>query len=161
MQQEASDELFGSQRHLALLAAMRVVFPAKRDLPLLHTDQSVVGDGHPVCVARQILQHLFRPAEGLLGINHPLVCMERVQESCERTRLGKPRQRTVEGKLLAAKESFQSVAEFTPEHFTQYFLRQEEAGTLGAYPAVTPRGEAAGGHDAVDVRMVAPALTIP
>jgi hypothetical protein len=37
MQQEAADELFGRERHLALLAAVRVVFPAEGDLAVLAT----------------------------------------------------------------------------------------------------------------------------
>src|SRR5215472_14789502 len=107
------------------------------------------------------MKHMFRSAEGPLGIDHPLMRMWGVQESRKRARGGKPRQRTVECKFLLAEESFQCIAEFASEHLAQYPPGQKEAGPLGPNPSVAARGEAAGGHDAVDVRMVAPAPTIP
>ena len=161
MQQEAADEFLRRQSHLSLFATVRVIFPAKSDLPVLHADQPVVGDGHPMRVAGQIVQYMFGPAEGLSDVNYPLMRMQGVQESCKGARLGKPRQRAMEREFLLAEETFQGVAEFAAEDYAQYFLRQKEAGTLGPNPAVAAGREAAGRHDAVDVRMVAPALTIP
>jgi len=67
MQQKSADELLGCQSHLALLAAMSEIFPAKSDLPIFHAEESMVGDGHPMRVACQIVQDMFRPAEGFLG----------------------------------------------------------------------------------------------
>jgi len=81
MQQEATDELLRRQRHFALLAAVRVVFPAKGDFAVLHADETVVGNGDAVCVAGQIVQHVFRSAERLPHIDHPLVAVERMQEA--------------------------------------------------------------------------------
>jgi hypothetical protein len=96
-----------------------------------------------------------------IHINYPLMRMQGVQESCKGARLGKPRQRAVEREFLLAEEGFQGVAEFATEDHAQYLLRQKEAGALRPNPAVATGGEAAPRHDAVDVRMVAPALTIP
>jgi trimethylamine:corrinoid methyltransferase-like protein len=60
-------------RHFALLATVGIDFLAERDLPVLHADGAVVEDGHPVRLARQIVENMFRPTEVPLGINHPWV----------------------------------------------------------------------------------------
>jgi hypothetical protein len=52
VQQEAPDELFGRQYHRAFLAAMGVVLPAKGGLAILQTQQSMIGNGYSVGVAR-------------------------------------------------------------------------------------------------------------
>src|SRR5215470_11655655 len=87
---------------------MRVIFPTKSDFSVLHADQSMVGDGHPMRVAGQIVQHMFRTAEGLPDIHYPLMRMQGVQESRKRTRLGKPLQRSVEGEFLLTERPFKA-----------------------------------------------------
>ena len=47
VQQEAPEELFGRQSHLALLGAMGIILPAEGDLAILHRNQPMVGDGQP------------------------------------------------------------------------------------------------------------------
>ena len=154
VQQKAPDELLGRQRHLSLLAAVGVVPPAKRDLAVLHADEPMVGDGHPVGIARQVVQDMLRPAKRLLHIDHPLVLMERVQESRERARLGQPCQRAVERELLPAEEPFQAIRELSPEHLAEDVFGQKEAAAFGPHPSSAARGKAPGRHNAMNVRMV-------
>ena len=77
MQQEAPDELVGSERHgLDPLAPHRavpgaIILPAERDAALVVRDEPVVGDGDAVRVARQIGEHRLRSAERTLGVDDP------------------------------------------------------------------------------------------
>jgi len=51
---------------------MPVVFPMEGDLAILGTDEAMIGNGHPMCIATQIIQNLLGATEGPLGIDHPL-----------------------------------------------------------------------------------------
>ena len=53
--QESAQKLICGDRHDLLLAAMRIVFPAKRDLIILERNQSMVGDGDAVRIASEIV----------------------------------------------------------------------------------------------------------
>jgi hypothetical protein len=55
MQQEPADKLLGGECHPALAAAVCVVLPTKRDLAILHAEEPMIGDGHPVGVARRVV----------------------------------------------------------------------------------------------------------
>ena len=67
-----AQELFGSDRHLALLAAVSVVLPAEGDLAVGHGQESVIGNGDAVCIACQVMEHVLRSAEGAFGVDRPL-----------------------------------------------------------------------------------------
>src|ERR1700730_1500570 len=66
-----------------LLAAVRIVFPAKRDSIILERHQSMVGDGDAVRIAGEIVQNMFRTSEGWLGVDHPVFAEEESQERVE------------------------------------------------------------------------------
>ena len=72
MVHEAPDELADGQRHGTSVSEALVSHP---DLYLivLAAEDTFVGDGDPVGVARQVVQHLGRPTGGWLGIDHPVV----------------------------------------------------------------------------------------
>lgn len=62
--EEATDELVRIQRHEAEAAAVAVVPPAEGDLAVLELDQAVIGEGHPMRVASQVVEDLGGAAEG-------------------------------------------------------------------------------------------------
>ena len=72
---EAADELLRRERHHALplrtLAA--VVFVAEGDAGLVVGDQTLIGDGDPVGVAREIGEHGLGAGERRLGVDHPSI----------------------------------------------------------------------------------------
>ena len=72
MEQETPDELDRIELHDAAAVVMPGVPPAEAHLSVVEAEQSSVGDSDPVCVAGQILQHMFGPSERRLGIDHPL-----------------------------------------------------------------------------------------
>ena len=77
--QEAAQELICGDRHDFLLAAVSIIFPAKRDSIILERHQSMVGDGDAVRIASEIVQNMIGTAEGWLGIDDP-VSLEELSE---------------------------------------------------------------------------------
>jgi hypothetical protein len=74
--QESAQELICGERHDLLLATVRIVFPAKRDLIVLERNQSMIGDGDAVRIASEIVQNMLGTAEGGLGIDDPVLAKE-------------------------------------------------------------------------------------
>src|SRR5271156_5234189 len=73
MEQKASQELIYAQTHEPLLVAMGGIAPAEGDVAIGESNQSAVGDGDTMGVCAEITQHMFRSAEGMLGIDDPVV----------------------------------------------------------------------------------------
>ena len=78
VEEEAAQELAGVERHDALLAAVGIIPPAEVDALAVEGDQAVVGDGDAMGVAAEIAQHMFRSAEGRLGIDDPVLVVQLV-----------------------------------------------------------------------------------
>ena len=72
MKQEAANELDRIESYAAAAVAMTGVAPAKAHLSVVEAEESSVGDGNPMGVAGQILQHMFGSSERWLGVDHPL-----------------------------------------------------------------------------------------
>ena len=91
MDEEATDELIGCERHCFVPIASfdPIVFPLESDALVVERDQSPVGDGDAVGVARQIAQHLFGSAEWAFAVHHPFTVAQWCQERGEVLRVGK------------------------------------------------------------------------
>jgi hypothetical protein len=87
--QESAQELNRGDRHDLLLAAVRIVFPAKRDSIILERNQSMVGDGDAVRIASEIVQNMLGTAEGWLGIDDPVLAKELSEKPWKATWLDK------------------------------------------------------------------------
>ena len=72
MQEEAAQELIQGYGYQFLLIVVSRVPPAKGDLAVGQRDQSMVGDGHAMGVAAQVLEQIVRAAEGWFGVNDPV-----------------------------------------------------------------------------------------
>ena len=73
MEQESAQELLDIQSHEPLLVAMGGVSPLEGDVARGESDQPAVGDGDAMGVGAQIAQHMFRPSEGPLGVDDPVM----------------------------------------------------------------------------------------
>ena len=78
VQEEASDELTGVERHHLDLVAVRVVAPAEPHSFAVEVDEAVVGDGAFVGVAPEVGEDVGGAGERRLGVDDPLV---RLQET--------------------------------------------------------------------------------
>ena len=112
----------------------------------------MVGDGDAMRIARQIVQHMFGATEGRLGIDDPVLPIERAQEDGEALVVVERHALTEEAQLIAGKETPQSSDELAAEYTTEDLDWEQEAVT-GRDPAGVIFRESATGHQAVDVRM--------
>jgi hypothetical protein len=83
VQQEPTKELFATDRHRPLLTSASVVLPPESNLAVRNVDNPVIGNGHSVGVAGQVMKNMLWPSEGPLGIDHPVMTKERSQEGAE------------------------------------------------------------------------------
>jgi hypothetical protein len=83
VEQEAPQELLDRKDHQALLVAVRGVSPAEGDPATFHEDQAVIGDRHPVSVAAEITENLFRTRKRRFTVDHPVLTVERAEERSE------------------------------------------------------------------------------
>jgi hypothetical protein len=72
MEQEAADELDRVELHDAAAVVVPGVPPSEAHLAVIEAEESSVGDGNPMGVAGQVLQHMFGSSERRLGVDHPL-----------------------------------------------------------------------------------------
>ena len=73
MKQEAAQELMSGNGHDLLLAAVGIVSPAEGDAIVFKGHESMVGDGHAMGVAGQVVENMFGAAERWLGVDNPVL----------------------------------------------------------------------------------------
>ena len=76
VQEEASDELAGGERHGLDLVAVGVVAPAESHVLGVEGDESVVGDGAFVGVAPEVGEDVGGAGERRLGVDDPVVRLQ-------------------------------------------------------------------------------------
>jgi len=77
---EAAQELGSGESHDALLIAVSIVFPSKAHAVTIEVEQALVADGHAVGIAAEIAQHVSRPTQCGLGIDHPVILEQGAHE---------------------------------------------------------------------------------
>ncbi len=70
--EEAADELRALDGHQPFLSGLAVVSGSEGNLAISQANQPLVGDGHPVGVAADIMIGLWEPPKALFGIDNPL-----------------------------------------------------------------------------------------
>src|SRR5271163_1741429 len=131
MEQEAADELVRCERHdaLPLGTIAAVVFVAEGDAGLVERNQTLVRDGDPVGVAREIGEHGLGASERRLGIDHPPLLPDRSEVTQETALVGETGLGAEEGKLSGPVELDQPGEEQAAEKRTQHPHRQQEGWT--------------------------------
>ena len=66
VEQEAADELDRIEGHGLGAGVIGIVFPVEADAAVFHRSKAMVGNGHAVRVAGQILEHAAGSTEGRL-----------------------------------------------------------------------------------------------
>src|SRR5437016_14058165 len=81
VEQEAPDELVGAECHCAVprLPVAAVVLVAEGHAALVESNEATVRDGDTMGVAGEVGEHCFRPSEGRLGIDEPLLPFKRCE----------------------------------------------------------------------------------
>ncbi len=71
VEQESTDEFKDLKRGLLQLTAFAIVFPLKVNSAIFNLFEPVIGNRHPLGVAAEIFQYLFRAAKGPFAKRHP------------------------------------------------------------------------------------------
>src|SRR2546425_4013252 len=153
MQHKPPQELVGADRHLSLLVAVSVILPAEDDLTISQLDEAMVGNGDPVGVARQVMEHMLRSTKRRLGVDHPILAEQLAKESAESLFSLQRLEAARKQQFLFAESALQARHEFAAEDAAEYFHGQEES-VAGMDPPLAVQGEAAGGNHTMDVWMM-------
>src|SRR4051794_37371092 len=123
MKEESADELLGGKRHSFLLALVAVVLVSEADQAGFDVQQTVVGDCHPVRISADIIQHLFWPSEGRLGIDHPFRLSQRCQVASELAAIAESLQSGKEMQLAGLERALETLHEEAAEQARQHAHR--------------------------------------
>jgi len=158
VEQEAANELLGLQGHRFLLVVVTIIFPAEDDLAVVDVEEAVVGKGDAMGIATQVVEDLFRAAEGCFGVDDPLGFAKRGQVLGESLRFTKSLESREELELAAVKGDLQGSEKEASEEARQHADGQEEARTAGD-PTLAIRTEAPTRHHTMQVGMMKQVLS--
>jgi len=153
MQQEAANELLRIQAHYLLARVVAVILPVKADLAIGEADQAVIGNGHPMGVAAEILEHLLGAAKRWLGVNHPLDISYGCQISGKGSGNAKRFERAKEVQAPGVKGVLQLRQKQPAKQPREHAYRQEETRTAGD-PALAIGTQAAARNHAMQMRVM-------
>src|SRR5260370_32501425 len=115
MQEKAAEEVHGVESHDALLGAMGIIAPEEADAVSVEGGDAVVADGHAMGVAAEVTQHVFRSAEGRLGVDVPVLVFQLLDQVLEYRRITEGSGWTSEVKQALAVEVAESCEELLTE----------------------------------------------
>ena len=162
MHGKAADKLSVAEPEHLLLAAMAVVFVVKGYTVGINLCDTVVGYGHLVgpvtksnnssrillCngvgVAPEVFYHLHGMGKRTLGVDHPCLCVQRVEQWLSR---------------LAALPDLLKVS--GPEHTAHGLYREQEFALIARRLPISLFAQPAAGHNAVQVWMQGELLAPP
>jgi len=157
VEKEPPDELGGFEAKYSQALAPGVILVAESDSGCLQGEEAVVGDGHTVGVASQVLEDRVGPAEGGLGVDDPLRASGLGEESGEGGAMSQGLKRSMEAEPSVLEDLVEEGQEFAAEEAAQHPDGKEEVRGR-RYPLRPVGGQAASGHNAVYVRMVVKVL---
>jgi len=153
VQEEPPQKLLGGDRHKPLLSLVGIILPAERDLAVGKVHDPVVRDGNAMCIARQVVEDMFRSTEGSLGVDHPILTKQRAQKGMEGFLFAESFEATGEQQFAVTESLLESGDELAAKDTAQHLYRQEE-WVARLDPALVIGRETAGGNYAVDVRVM-------
>jgi hypothetical protein len=154
MQQEAAQELIGRQSQESLLVFMSGVSPAKSNFVIQERDETAIGDCHAMRIGAEVAKHLLRSAEGRFAIDNPSWDEELADETPKQLGLSQTPESAVELKLSGSVGLLERFHKFAAEDLAENPHRKKEIVLSRVYPLRVISRQAAGGHDAVNMRMM-------
>src|SRR6266852_2061820 len=119
----------------------------------------MVGDGHAMSVAAQIVEHMFWAAERSFCVDHPVLSEKWSQPRGERLWLSQGRQVSMESQLAVAKGALESGNKLTAKDATEH-LDGKKVGIASYDPVRVICGESAC-RDLAMILRVKPQLLSP
>ena len=154
MQQESSQELIYGQCEEACLVSVSGIPPPECDFIILEAHETVIGDTNPMRVRTQVAEYLFGSAERRFAIHNPAQSEQLTNETPKQPGLRPALEPAIEPQPTGSVSLLESFDEFAAKDFAEYVLGKEEARVSWMYPARVITGEAASGHDAMDMWMM-------
>ncbi len=118
----------------------------------------MVGDGHAMGVAPQILQHELRATERRFQVDDPVLSVQGSQPGGKDLRLRKKCEISLEAELAITESLPEGIDKLSAKDFTQHFVGKKEPLGCGNPVSVIGR-ESAGGNDAMNMRVSFELLT--
>ncbi len=115
VEQKSPDELVCREGHGFLLIVVAVVSPFKFHLAIFDVDDPMIGNGHPVGVAADIVHHLLWPGERWLGVDDPFHVSHQIEMTGESLRIMECLKRSEEPQLAGVEGLLQILQEQSPE----------------------------------------------
>jgi len=136
VEQEASDKLVGTESHCAVpsLPVAAVILVAEGHAALVERSEPAVRDGDAMGVAAEISEHCFWRVEGWLGVDEPVLSLERHQMRGEGLAVAQALDLAKERQPARRVSIGERRQEKPPEQSGKHPHRQEKAG-LAAHPA--------------------------
>jgi hypothetical protein len=104
---QTAQEFHGLERHGAQAVAALVLLGAEAHLAVLQGDEPVVGDGHAMGRAGEVLQDMPGVPDGLFSVDDPLLVAQGGEESLPGLRFNEFPTATRQGQLTLAIEMLQ------------------------------------------------------
>jgi hypothetical protein len=152
MPQKALDKGVSGQLQDLKLIALLSIAVGKADLPITDIDNTVIGDGHAMRVAPEILEDVLRPFEGTLGVDDPVLRIE-VIEQLDAARLGtQVGRRLVKTQGVGEGGLLESLQKLASEDLPQS-LDWEEKLRVGRHPVRPILGKRPTGDECVEMEV--------
>ena len=88
VKKETAKKLHGIESTGALPVTMFIILPPEADGSMLKRDKALIGNGHAVGVACQVLEDLLGPSKRWLGVDDPVSFPKQAEESLPGVGLG-------------------------------------------------------------------------
>jgi hypothetical protein len=143
-----------------LFVAASVISPAEGNLVIFVGDNPMIADSNAMSVPAERTEDRFRPAEGGLGVNHPVLVTEFLHQRRKLPWCGEDGSRAAEVEFLLPESAAKSSDELAPADPAENLDREEES-ILGVNPALVIWCKPSSRNHAVNMRMVPSSRTIP
>ena len=131
MHQKAADELVGIERHhpVSLATFEAVILPFESDAFVIERDQTAVGDGDAMGIAREIAQYFRGSPEWTFGVDHPVTVTQRRQIGREGSCISECGVLSEELQLSCTMSGGELLQDQSSEQARQHAYVEEEVGS--------------------------------
>ncbi len=127
VEQKPAQELLYGECHEALLVAVRGVSPTECDLVIGQGNEAVVGDGHSMGIAAEVMENVLRATEGPFAIDAPILAEQLPEEAGESFRLSQRQEVAVETELAIRELVLQSFDKLASKDAAEHSDGKKEA----------------------------------
>jgi len=150
VKKESPDKLPGLKSHDAASVVVAVILPSEGYRAVFQFYQAIIGDGDPVRIAGEVIEHLLGAPKWRFGINDPFGMAALSKGFGEDPRLGKILERTVKLQLALLEGPAQAFEKQATEQTGENTHGKEEL-SAGGDPATSVRGKTSTRNETVQV----------